>query len=277
MQRRLTNSRKIGNAVAMALTLLAPPSAARAAKLEAGAKRAPQSDLGTCRFNLPKKVTTIVYDTYGGGLPSKYRLEAQPHTYLGRQEVRIPKRDTPVFLVFSSYGPTEWDLRIDPGAQIAAILVVGTNDQIVSNIPPKTDVAFSTLASGAGWDCPTGVTWTDQDLQSKLRPMLDNEFSRPIDEYYRRSSGECVYVGCGGDANWQGKSEAKPSVSLWSRMFGPSQPPMAKVAGEVRTSGPLLIREKCRKGLNALNPEAAMRRIVNAYKAPPDPGPPCME
>ena len=199
-------------------------------------------DLGSCSVFLPPKTTTIVYDTYGGGLPSKYRLLDEPNSYLGRTEITVPKKDSPLFLVLVSYSATEWDMNIQPGAQIAEILVLGYHHQIVNHVPPNTEVGFSIHVGGAGRGCPSGVYWTDHDLPSKLRPMLSGRFSRRIDEYYRSSSEECVKGGCLGFS----KAVKEPGGSFWSRLFGSKAPAAPETAASVRASASIC-GENCGK------------------------------
>ena len=201
-------------------------------------KLGPAGDLGSCSVSLPPKTTTIVYDTYGGGLESKYRLLDEPDSYLGRTEITVPKKDSPLFLVLVSYSATEWDMNIQPGAQIKEILVLGRHHQIVSHVPPNTEVGFSIYVGGAGRDCPNDVYWTDHDLPSKLRPMLNVRFSRRIDEYYRSSSQECVKAGCLGFS----KAVKEPGGSFWSRLFGSKAPAAPETANSVRASASLRTR-----------------------------------
>jgi hypothetical protein len=233
---RLTGNRR--PALCLALLGLVATMESTAAQSQPAVKLGPAGNLGSCSVLLPPKTTTIVYDTYGGGLPSKYRLLDQPNSYLGRTEITVPKRDSALFLVLVSYSATEWDMNIQPGAQIAEILVLGHDHQIVSHVPPKTEVGFSIYVGGTGDGCPKGVYWTDHDLPSKLRPMLSGRFSRRIDEYYRSSSEECVKAGC------LGFSKAKePGGSFWSRLFGSKASAAPETADSVRASASLRMRQ----------------------------------
>jgi hypothetical protein len=225
----------LGLVATMGSTAAQSPPAVKAGDLGFG-------NLGSCSVFLPPKTTTIVYDTYGGGLPSKYRLLDEPTSYLGRTEITVPKKDSPLFLVLVSYSATEWDMNIQPGAQIAEILVLGYHHQIVSHVPPNTEVGFSIYVGGAGRGCPNGVYWTDHDLPSKLRPMLSGRFSRRIDEYYRSSSEECVKAGCLGFS----KAVKEPGGSFWSRLFGSKAPAVPETAGSVRASAQIC-GENCGK------------------------------
>ena len=127
---------------------------------------------------------------------------------------------------------------------IAEILVLGYHHQIVSHVPPKTEVGFSIYVGAAGRDCPNGVYWTDHDLPSKLRPMLSGRFSRGIDEYFRSSSEECVKAGCLGFS----KAVKEPGGSFWSRLFGSKASAAPEPADSVRASASLQIcGENCGK------------------------------
>lgn len=219
----------------LALLGLVAAMGSTAAQSPPPVKLGPAGNLGSCSVFLPPKTTTIVYDTYGGGLPSKYRLLDEPDSHLGRTEITVPKKDTPLFLVLVSYSATEWDMNIQPGAQIAEILVLGYHHQIVSHVPPKTEVGFSIQVGGTGRDCPNGVYWTDHDLPSKLRPMLNARFSRRIDEYYSSSSEQCVKAGCLGFS----KAAKAPGGSFWSRLFGSKAAAAPETADSVRASASL--------------------------------------
>jgi len=195
----------------------------------------PTPDLGSCRFRLPPNATTLAYYTYGGSKASKYRLFHEPNTYLGRQPVVIPKRETPIFVVLVSYGPTEWDLRIEPEAKVAAVLVLGYQDQIVSNIPEATSIAFSIHTGEHGRECPTSSSWwANESLTVVLPRMLNLEFGRRMNEYYNSAHQDCSYFLCERSA----KIAAGPAPSFWSRVFGGE----AKPEGVVRTSARLTSR-----------------------------------
>jgi hypothetical protein len=221
----------------LALLGLVATMGSTAAQSPPAVKLGPAGNLGSCSVFLPPQTTTIVYDTYGGGLPSKYRLLDEPNSYLGRTEITVPKKDSPLFLVLVSSSATEWDMNVQPGARIAEILVLGYHHQIVSHVPPNTEVGFSIYVGGAGRGCPNGVYWTDHDLPSSLRPMLNGRFSRRMDEYYRSSSEECVKAGCLGFS----KAVKEPGGSFWSRLFGSKAPAAPETADSVRASASLQI------------------------------------
>lgn len=152
----------------------------------------PQASLGACRFQIPHDAVAIRYDAFGGGARSNYRLAAEPGAYLGRAPITIPKRDAPVYVILSSYGPTEWDLKIEPGARIAAVLAVGFRSQIVSNVPPQTEVAFSTVEDGAGEGCPA---LTFEDPIAQFQPVLPGS-GQLVDEHYREGPDTCAMIAC---------------------------------------------------------------------------------
>ena len=239
---RLTGDRRPDAFLALASLCLALPGlvatmGSAAAQSPPAVNLGPAGNLGSCSVFLRPNTTTIVYDTYGGGHKSKYRLLDEPNSYLGRTEITVPKKDSPLFLVLVSYSATEWDMNIQPGAQIAEILVLGYDHQIVSHVPPHTEVGFSIYVGGAGRGCPNGVYWTDQDLPSKLRPMLNGRFSRRIDEYYSSSSQACVKAGCLGFS----KAIKEPGGSFWSRLFGSKAAAAPEPANSVRASASLQI------------------------------------
>lgn len=204
----------------------------------AAADEPPAPNLGSCWLNLPKDVTTIIYYTYGGSKASRYRLFHEQDTNLSRQPIVVPKRDKPLFIVLVSYGPTEWDLRIDPGAEVAGALVLGYRDQIVSNLPANTRLGFSIFTGGNGHDCPTRKSWWGDDLKA-LSPMLNAEFSHYPNEQYNSGYEDCSYFLC----ERSGKIADKPGPSFWARMFGSAkaEEEAPKTNGVIRTSARLIL------------------------------------
>ncbi|MCC8982997.1 hypothetical protein [Bradyrhizobium acaciae] len=206
----------------------------------AAADEPPAPNLGSCRLNLPRDVTTIVYYTYGGSVASRYRLFHEQDTHLGRQPIVVPKRDKRLFIVLVSYGPTEWDLRIDPGADVAGALVLGYRDQIVSNLPANTRLGFSIFdGGGKGLDCPTSKSGWSDDMKA-LSAMLNAEFSHYPDEHYNSGYEDCSYFLC----QRSGKVADKPKPSFWARMFGgaKAEEPAPKTDSVIRTSARLIVR-----------------------------------
>lgn len=179
--------------------------------LTAGAAAA--EDLGSCRFHLPPETKTIVYGVYTGGLRSTLRLVDEGHQ-IKRVEVRVPKKDVPLFVVLTAYDPVEWDLKIDDGASIAGVLVMGFHHQAVSNLPPDIRVGFTTRLSGPGSECPKPLYAYGrggEDYQ-KLTRLLSNEFSRSVDEFYGSYGADCLYKGC--------VVSAPRQRTFWQALFG---------------------------------------------------------
>lgn len=205
----------------------------------AAADEPPAADLGSCWLSLPNDVATIVYYTYGGSMASRYRLFHEQQTYLGRQPIVVPKRDKPLFIVLVSYGPTEWDLRIDPGAEVAGALVLGYRDQIVSNLPANARLGFSIFTGGNGRDCPTRKGWWGDD-QKVLSSMLYTEFTHYPNEYYNSGYEDCSYFLC----ERSSKVGGKPKPSFWARMFGSAkaEEQAPKTGSVIRTSARLVLR-----------------------------------
>jgi hypothetical protein len=188
----------------------------------------PEPNLGSCRLNMPSNTVTIVYDTYGGSRQSNYRLLEHPATHLGRQPITVPKRDGPVLVVVAAYAPTEWDLKIEPGASIVGVIAMGYEPQIVSNVPAVVDVGFSSHGGGVGEGCPTQLHWSSGagDLKTQISPFL-LKYGRRVDEYYSPEARKCDLIDCGEKAS-----------GPWMRTSGPA--PAATQPGLVRTSAALI-------------------------------------
>jgi hypothetical protein len=215
----------------------------------ATAGRVIEGDLGSCRFELPKEKTTLVYDGSGGSQKSRFSTidEDGERRSFGRLEIKIPNRNTPLFVVLFSGGATEWDMIIEPGADIAGILVLAEGDQVVSNVPAQTTLGFSIKDVGQGPGCPDGIHFDQMgNRQWPLRRMLDYEMSTRIDEYFSSNTHantpgpwpECAYISCFGERLHRPNM---PSPSIWSRVFG-SSPKSGAEAGTIRTSGTVHVR-----------------------------------
>jgi hypothetical protein len=225
---------RIACLAAASLIGLVLPAAVCLPQSMAAEQALPKADPGSCRWRLPRNATTIAYYTYGGSKSSKYRLFYEPDTHLGRQPVVIPKRATPVFVVLVSYGPTEWDLKIQPDAEVAGVLVLGYRDQIVSDLSEATPVGFSIFTGEHGEDCPTSSSWWASNSLTEVLPrMLSGEFGRTLNEYYNSGYQDCSYFQC----DRSPKIAAEPTGSFWSGLFGG-----AKAEGAVRTSARLIVR-----------------------------------
>lgn len=182
--------------------------------LTAWSTAAVAEDLGTCRFRMPRETHTIVFGVYAGSLTSGIGLDGETHR-VRRMVVRVPKKDVPLFLVMTAYDPVEWDLAIDPGAEIAAVLVMGYHNQAIRNLPESVPHGFSTYKSGPGEDCPKATYAYGKGAEfAKLRQLLSNEFSREVDEFHARPGAPCLYPGC--------SVPEPPATSFWRTLFGSS-------------------------------------------------------
>ncbi len=119
--------------------------------------------LGSCRFNLPEKVSTIVYQASSGSLQSDFHI---PHSTkrVGRQEIVVPSETAPVFIVLAGFESIQWNLRVQLGAKIAGVYVLGLADQVITGVPADVRVGFSVRRTGGdaaemtlaeGQDCPS--------------------------------------------------------------------------------------------------------------------------
>lgn len=172
------------------LALLLGPAATSAAA----------DDLGSCRFHLSRSTWTIAYGAYEGSLPSSIRLPPSHHSAnrLRRIEVTVPKKDVPLFLILTAYESVEWDLKIEPGAQIAAVLAMGYYAQFVRNLPERVPYGFSTRSDGAGDECPKTPIYAygSGDDYSKLTTLISDEFSRKVNQFHGNYGAECLPKGC---------------------------------------------------------------------------------
>ena len=177
------------------------------------ATTAAAEDLGSCRFHLPRDAKTIVYGVYTGGLRSSLRLVDEGHQ-IKRVEVRVPKKDEPLFVVLSAYDPVEWDLKIDDGAVIAGILIMGFHHQAVRNLPPEVRFGFTTRLSGPGSECPKPLYAYSRGSEHyhELTRLLSDEFSRSVDEFYGSYGADCLYKRC--------TPSTPPQRSFWQSLFG---------------------------------------------------------
>jgi hypothetical protein len=173
-------------------------------------------DVGTCRFRLPRNTPSLVYGVYQGGLSTPLRFVGSQHPIM-RVEVRVPKTETPLFLVVMAYEPVLWDLRFDHGASLAGVLGMGYHDQAILNMPDNVAHGFSTHQGNIGADCPRAIQTYgrgDGDFV-RLGRMLNQEFSSGIDEFYGKYSADCLYKNCE-------PQSVSPRRSFFAQIFGPA-------------------------------------------------------
>jgi len=223
-------------AFAAALCVVSAVSAAQAAEEVPANETVPA--LGSCRFGLPEKVTTIVYQAYSGSLHSAFRI---PHSTarVGRHEVIVKKDVSPVFVVLTGGESIEWALRIPSGAKVAGIYVLGFGDQVVTGVPTDVPLGFSivrgsgSINSDEGQGCPDlSRDRPGLDLRSVERLLL-REFGRTIDKAYVAEPMSCPYQEC---------LTAGSNDSWWARLFGGRRAPTKAQAADVRASGPFVVR-----------------------------------
>jgi hypothetical protein len=173
-------------------------------------------DLGTCRFRLPRNTPTLVYGVYQGRLTTPLRFVGSQQAVM-RVEVRVPKSETPIFLVLTAYNSVLWDLRLDPGATLAGVLAMGYHDQAILNMPDSVAHGFSTYQETVGADCPMPIFTYERGGNdfAKLGRMLNQEFSSGIDEFYGKYSADCLYKNCVPET-------ASPRRSFFAELFGPA-------------------------------------------------------
>ncbi len=195
--------------------------------------------LGSCRFDLPDKVTTIVYQAYSGSLHSDFRIP-RSIARVGRHEVIVKKEISPVFIVLTGGEPIEWDLQIQSGAKVAGIYVLGLGDQVVTGVPADVRLGFSivrvgdSINSDEGQGCPHLARESMVlDLRAVER-LLSGEFGRTIDKGNFAEPTPCPYREC--------SSVAGSNGSWWARLFGGRRAPTKAQAADVRASGPFVVR-----------------------------------
>lgn len=224
-------------ACAAALCVVSAVSAAQPANEIPADQTVPT--LGSCRFHLPDKVTTIVYQAYSGRLHSDFRI---PHstTRVGRHQVIVKKEMSPVFVVLTGGESIQWDLRIQAGAKVAGVYVLGLGDQVVTGVPADVPLGFSivrvsgSITSDEGQGCPSlSRESMVVDLRSVER-VLTSEFGRIIDKLHFAEPVPCPYQEC--------VSSAGSNGSWWARLFGRRRAPNKAQAADVRASGPFLVR-----------------------------------
>jgi hypothetical protein len=224
-------------ACAAALAVVSAVSAAQAATQAPADETVPM--LGSCRFDLPAKVITIVHQASSGRLHSDFRVPRST-TRVGRHEVIVEKEISPVFVVLTGGESIEWDLRIQSGAKVAGIYVLGLGDQVVTGVPADVRLGFSIVrASGSinsdeGQGCPDlSRERMNLDLRSVER-LLSREFGRTIDKAHVAEPIPCPYQEC--------LSIAGQNGSWWARLFGGRRAPTKAQAADVRASGSFVVR-----------------------------------
>jgi hypothetical protein len=199
--------------------------------------------LGSCRFHLPEKVSTIVYQASSGSLQSDFHI---PHSTkrVGRQEIVVPNETAPVFIVLAGVESIQWNLRVQPGAKIAGVYVLGLADQVITGVPADVRVGFSvrriagdaaemTLDEGQGCPSLKARNAALYDLKS-IETLLSEEFGRQIDKAHIADSPPCPYQEC--------SLLAAPGRSWWQHLFGEKRATSTAHAPDVRASGRFIVR-----------------------------------
>ena len=199
--------------------------------------------LGSCRFHLPEKVSTIVYQAASGNLQSDFHI---PHSTkrVGRQEIVVPNETAPVLIVLAGFESIQWNLRVQPGAKIAGVYVLGLADQVITGVPADVRVGFSVRRIGGdaaemtldeGQGCPSlkARNAALYDLKS-IETLLSEEFGRQIDKAHIADSPPCPYQEC--------SLLAATGRSWWQHLFGEKRAPSTAHAPDVRASGRFIVR-----------------------------------
>jgi hypothetical protein len=98
-------------------------------------------------------------------------------------EIRVRRSSRPLVLVLSAYERVHWNLVLEPGAQLVAVLTSGYYDQIISN-------------AGGARVFAIGSTYVYE--RSKLAPLEQEVFrvtGKPISVFQSRYEGETFTVG----------------------------------------------------------------------------------
>jgi hypothetical protein len=212
-------------ALVTAISLVFAGTAANAGKEAPADETIPT--LGSCRFHLPEKVSTIVYQASSGSLQSDFHI---PHSTkrVGRQEIVVPNETAPVFIVL---------------AKIAGVYVLGLADQVITGVPADVRVGFSvrrigdaaemTLDEGQGCPSLKARNAAFYDLKS-IETLLSEEFGRQIDKAHVADSPPCPYQEC--------SLLAAAGRSWWQHLFGEKRAGSTAHAPDVRASGRFIVR-----------------------------------
>src|SRR5262249_49031449 len=222
-------------AFAAALYVLSAVPAAQAANQGSAEETVPT--LRACRFSLPDKVTTIVYQASSGRLHSDFRIP-ESTTRVGRHEVIVKKEMSPIFVVLMGGESIEWDLRIQSGAKVAGIYVLGLGDQVVTGVPAGVPLGFSIVRVGGSADEGQGCPDLSRERMGlgrrSVERLLSREFGRAIDNAHFAEPIPCPYQEC--------LSIAGSNGSWWTRLFGGRRAPTKAQGADVRASGPFVVR-----------------------------------
>ena len=229
-----------GLALVTAIGLVFAGTAASAGKEAPADETIPT--LGSCRFHLPEKVSTIVYQASSGNLQSDFHI---PHSTkrVGRQDILVPNETAPVFIVLAGFESIQWNLRVQPGAKIAGVYVLGLADQVITGVPADVRVGFSvqrigdaaemTLEEGQGCPSLKARNAALYDLKS-IETLLSEEFGRQIDKAHVAHSPPCPYQEC--------SLLAAAGRSWWQHLFGEKPAASTAHAPDVRASGRFTVR-----------------------------------
>ena len=74
--------------------------------------------------------------------------EGHTHKY-GKVTVFVAPQDHPIALLLTAYESVDWQIELEPGAQLAKVFLNGYNEQRVSGLPEHVTVQSSSYKRGA--------------------------------------------------------------------------------------------------------------------------------
>jgi hypothetical protein len=76
--------------------------------------------------------------------------EGHTHKY-GKVTVFVAPQDRPIALLLTAYESVDWQIELEPGAQLAKVFLNGYHEQMVSGLPAHIPIQSSSSKQGAGY------------------------------------------------------------------------------------------------------------------------------
>jgi hypothetical protein len=76
--------------------------------------------------------------------------EGHTHKY-GKVTVFVAPQDRPIALLLTAYESVDWQIELEPGAQLAKVFLNGYHEQMVSGLPAHIPIQSSSSTQGTGY------------------------------------------------------------------------------------------------------------------------------
>lgn len=142
-----------------------------------------------CAFSdqkLPKDFAVYAAGAYGG---KKLDVQIDQSGHQASQfDIVVNSPEKPAVLILGAYEPSIWNIGWTKGTRILAVLASGYHRQAVAGLPEETPLLISTNDNQG----PCGYVYVTEKMRSKLNPLSERVFDRPVDMVHIAANGKAV-------------------------------------------------------------------------------------